>query len=401
MNRKYFALAMAFLSLPIGAASFKEVVGSLAGHDNIEILLGASSVLAQEGRIKGSWGDPVLKVSAKNFPKDSLKDDETPMTGVEIGLSQKIALTTKYGNMEKSFESLSKAKEYDASDSKQMHIKVLWELVIIKRQIIDEEQILTDNLSWIQKILKISKKHYTNGHITQQALLDIEIRKSELDGELSNKKFELLQVEDKINYLVLSDKDKLDFKTIPWSFLTKKIKPSFDFKELKFKERVKAKEFNLTAAKLNYIPDITFAIGYTKRSDLDDKGDFLGASISFPLPTSSTKYARHTKAAFEKNIELKKLHNYSRLKNKETTVLKREISKLKSELHILSSKTVRFAKNSRKITAKSYGLGNSTYIELLQSELKLQKILLKKIRLISLRDSKIVNLKYKTGAPLI
>ena len=80
--------------------------------------------------------------------------------------------------------------------------------------------------------------------------------------------------------------------------------------------------------------------------------------------------------------------------------LRKEIDKLLGELSILKEKSIKFARNSREITAKSYGLGNSTYVELLQSELKLQKILMHKVMLESKRDIKRVTLKYVKGEPL-
>ena len=56
--------------------------------------------------------------------------------------------------------------------------------------------------------------------------------------------------------------------------------------------------------------------------------------------------------------------------------------------------------NSRTITSKSYGLGDSSYIELLQSEIKLQNILLRKINLIAHRDMKKVSYRYIRGEKL-
>ena len=81
-------------------------------------------------------------------------------------------------------------------------------------------------------------------------------------------------------------------------------------------------------------------------------------------------------------------------------VLNKEVEKLSSELRILKEKTIRFARNSREITSKSYGLGSSTYVELLQSELKLQKILMQKVMLEATRDIKRATLKYIKGEPL-
>lgn len=44
---------------------------------------------------KSSWGDPKFGVAARNFPKETLANDESSMTGIEYYLSQNIPLTTK------------------------------------------------------------------------------------------------------------------------------------------------------------------------------------------------------------------------------------------------------------------------------------------------------------------
>ena len=76
----------------------------------------------------------------------------------------------------------------------------------------------------------------------------------------------------------------------------------------------------------------------------------------------------------------KNYKNYQRSKSRDVSILEREIQKIKSELSILVNKTIKFASNSRAITSKSYALGNSSYVELLQSEFKLQRILMQKVR---------------------
>ena len=230
--------------------------------------------------------------------------------------------------------------------------------------------------------------------------MDIQIRKSEIESSLSNKKYEILQLEDKLLYLTRSESDQLDYSTIPWKVLTSKKENINDFKELALKEEVKSKEFNLSASKLNYVPDLTVAVSYTKRSNIDSNGDFVGATISFPLPFSGKKYASQSKAVEEKYSVVKSLEDYKRQKTKNSSILTRELKKLQAEIIILTNKTIKYANNSRIITSKSYGFGNSTYVELLQSELKLQRILLKKVMLVAKRDIKKITLKYILGESL-
>lgn len=141
-------------------------------------------------------------------------------------------------------------------------------------------------------------------------------------------------------------------------------------------------------------------MSYTKRSNIDDRGDFLSASISFDLPFSVKKFGENEKAIQDKYIALKEKVKYKREKFRSVSIYSKEIARIIEELKILTNKTIKFAKNSREITAKSYALGNSSYSELLQKELKLQEILMQKILLKAQRDSKQVALKYTRGESL-
>ena len=395
---KYFVVLFFISSMEAKAITFEKAIKALQSHESVDSVRFKSKALSEEAELKGSWGDPKFKIAAKNFPKDSLKDDQTPMTGIEFGVSQKIALTTKYGNIEDAFKSLSNAYQFEADDKKEALTKAFWEILIIKRKVSEELEILKENNTWISKILKVSKRLYSTGKTSQQALLDIQIRKSEIESELNNKKYELSQIDDRLKYLI----GTADIKTasIPWKSLKTSSDKLKDNKELSLKEKLKAKDLALSASKKNYVPDLTVSLGYTKRSDIDGNGDFVGAAISFPLPFSGEKYSKHGQAVQEKYMAVKNFENYKRQKNRDISVLHKEIEKLLGELSILKEKTIKFARNSREITAKSYGLGNSTYVELLQSELKLQKILMNKVMLEAKRDIKRATLKYVKGEPL-
>tara|TARA_Y100000590_G_scaffold470454_1_gene665258 strand:+ start:135749 stop:136939 length:1191 start_codon:yes stop_codon:yes gene_type:complete len=360
--------------------SFSEAVKRIETHEAVESLNQMAGALTEKGSVNGSWGDPMIKLAAKNFPKDSLKDDETPMTGIEVGLSQKVALTTKYGNTQDAFESLGQAKRHEAGDKKKSLVVSFWKIVIEQKRLGEEIQIFSENLAWVTKILKVSKKLYSNGKISQQALLDIQIRKSEIEAGLSNKEFELKESQSRLGYL-LDLEGELDLQTVPWRLVEGPNTEKIDLKELSLESKLKASKHMVTAAKQSFVPDMTFSVGYTKRSNIDNRGDFVSAAVVFPLPISGKKYAGHSKAVHERAAAESLLRNYRRMKNSRERALEHSISRIENELKILNQKTIKFAENSRKVTSKSYGYGRSSYVELLQSELKLQSLLLKRSRL--------------------
>jgi len=276
--------------------TFSEAITKIQEHDSVEALISLAQAQYSDAESRGSWGDPSFKIAVKNLPQESLKDDETPMSGVEFSLSQKVPLTTKYGNLKKSYQAKAKSIEFDVKDQKQLLAKSLWQILIYKRSVLSEITIFEENIIWINKMIDISKKLYANGKLSQKALLDLQIRQTEIESEINNKKFELLKISDNLEYL-LSQK-KIDDKSVPWQILEQKDGSHLDNREKSLKEKVFASEFRLKAAKQNYIPDLTLSVGITKRSNIDDQGDFLGASISFPLPISDDKYGMQKKGSF-------------------------------------------------------------------------------------------------------
>lgn len=386
-----------FISVNAKAITFNEAVYLLKKHKSIEALNHKSKSLTEEAYLRGSWGDPLIKITTTE--QNTNNPSQIMRTGIEI--SQKIPLTNKYGNIKSAFKYLSTSIEYDAKDKERILVKSLWEIMILRRKTLDETNILKENLNWINKILHISQNLYSNGKVPQQTLSDIQIRKSETESAISNKSFQLSQIQVRLGYLIGKKVLSLDYTTIPWDLLDKKVIENKDYREIALKHKLISNEYKIKASKLNYIPDVTISLNASRTSYTDRTGHTLGAQIKFPLPFSNEKYANHKKSIQERYSSIKEYENYILSRDRDSNVLKEGILMIQSEIGILNNRTIKFAKNSRLITSKSYSLGHSSYIELLQSELNLQNILLKKVDLESRRDLKKITLKYVLGEPLI
>lgn len=395
---KILTASILLLTVNARAITFDEALLMLERHESVESALFKYKARSEEAKLKGSWGDPNFKIAAKNFPVDTLSYDQTPMTGVEFGISQKVPLTTKYGKIKSAFDSLSEAYRYEAKDKKEKLIKAFWEILILKRKISKELSILKEDNTWIEKILTVSSRLYATGKVSQQAILEIQIRKAEIERDINNKNYEQSQIDDRLIYLI--GNAQVEEQSIPWKSLETGTTETVDYKELGLQEKLKAKEYSLIASKLNYVPDMTVSLGYTQRSNIDGNGDFISAAISFPIPISDEKDSKYGMAVQEKFQAVKHYENYKRAKSRDIMLVSKEIKKLMSEIEILNNKIIKFAMNSRYITSKSYGIGNASYIELLQSELKLQNILMHKVTLEAKKDMKRVALKYIKGEPL-
>lgn len=400
--RKIYLIAF-LLTFNCYAETFNDLINLLEQHDLVRSELNKAKSILEKARKAGSWGDPRLSISAMNFPQDSLSRDESMMTGIMVGLSQKISVTGKYGKLRESGEENSKSKLAQTKQLKREFAKFIWAFGIEKEKLVKEHRILKENLAWIRSNLKVTKKLYSTGKVPQQAVLDIQIRQSELRAQIDRNSYD----QDSIKYqltALLSSKKKLDIQieTVPWNHLRNwdSAKEDNDYKKKSLKHRLRASDLRVTAQNRNLFPDITLGVSYTKRNDIDGIGDFVGASITIPIPTSSSRYADRKSAIFEKVAAEKKFKNYLISKDSQLNKMKNDIKDIDNQLTILQKETLKFAKSSRDVTAKSYSRGGADYLELLRSELQYQNQLLKEVNLIANLKNKKLNYLFLQGDDL-
>jgi len=377
----FISVFLMIFSASTHAYTFKAAASKIKEHPQVMALINEAQALESKAKSESSWGDPILSIKASNFPQDSLADNRTPMTGIQFSLSQRVPLTTKYSKIEQSYLYLSKSQKFDALNQKRVLMQLLWGIAIEKRKFFQNREILKENLGWLKNMIKVSKRLYTNGKISQQALLELQIRQSELEAQISNISFSLKDIERQAQYLVGELSGELVLKSTPWSLLKVDLNHAVasDAVEKSFKKKLEASESMTSAQRLNYVPDLTISVGYTKRNDeVDDVGDFVSAGVGLSLPLSSKRYAQAGVSYINKLKMHNELKNYKAKRESELSRLKLQIHKVNAELSIIKNKSLAFAKGSRDITAKSYGLGGTSYLELLQSELKYQDLLMRK-----------------------
>ena len=192
----------------------------------------------------------------------------------------------------------------------------------------------------------------------------------------------------------------LDLSSIPWSFLETASRQNLkDPRLMALEAQLRSNKFRLKAARLAYIPDLTFSVSYTRM--LKRKEGFLSAGVLLPLPLSRKKYASARSAVFKKEQSIEELLQYKRLKEYQKQTLIHNIEKSRSQLQIIDRKTIAFAKNFKAITSKSYSFGRSNYQALLQSELQLQELLIKRSLIKSQLAKNQISYKYLVGDNLV
>lgn len=411
MKKVCFFLMICFGLYPayLLAYSFHEAIDNLGHHPSLQPVKTQVLLFKEQGKAAESWGRPVLKASARNLigermsslqnASSSVMSPATMMRLFEVQISQKFPLTSIYRKKKQAYRYKREAQNHTFEDQKRKLIKGLWVVLITSRRLKEEIQILQENLDWIASNIAISEKLYTSGVISQQALLAMQIRKSELEATLQSKQFELKKQDEQWQYLV-DLKGALDPSSIPWNFLeVKAIRQDLkDHQELALKANIQARNFKAKAAKLAKIPDMTFSVSYTRI--LRSREDFISAGISLPLPFSRKQSALQRAEELQKRKGLEHLEDYRRSKKNQKQQLSHSMQQHLAEIRIIDQGAIPFAKNAKEITSKSYSSGQADYKTLLESEFQLQKLLLKRSWLKAQLATNQISYKYLIGDDL-
>ena len=169
---------ISLITIRADAKTFDELVKTIDNHSKIESPKDQKQAIYKEGKAKSSWEDPQIRFDATNLPSEDPKLGLSPMSSMGITLSQRIPLTSKYSNILKSYNSLADTQKYKLDILKREIILEVWNHAITKERIIKSIKIYKENMDWINGMIKVSGKLYLTGKVSQQAILDLKIRKS-------------------------------------------------------------------------------------------------------------------------------------------------------------------------------------------------------------------------------
>lgn len=351
---------------------FNEAQKRVSSHELVQSMQTQAKMIESKADIDGAWGDPVLSVGANNLPVEhNFKRDVTPMSGIAFGVAQKIPLGPKLSQKKEATKLRAKKGRVDSKLLEQRLVSKLWMNLIATRRVGRDLKYLNENEGWLDSMVKVSKKLYSNGKVTQQALLDIQIRHNQVRSELSQKRADLesLLLEQKF---LLGGEDTVALGTVPWEFLARVTKTT-DLKEESLQFSADSAQLEQSASRWARIPEITVGLNYIKRENIDGKGDFASLMVSFPIPIGDTRSASESVATNQWLSAQSELKSYQREKVSTLGVLASTLKSLKEQQQLAKS-SLSFARTARETSAKSYRLGAISYFDLLQAELRQQEL---------------------------
>lgn len=379
---------------------FTRYLENIDTHNAVKRLSQQEKAQRAEGKARLSWGDPVLKAAAKNFPMRGFPHYKTPMTGVEFGLFQKIPISDRRELEDSASKAMAKSTYWSKRDLTSRLRLEAWQTAIQWTAKAKALIVLKESDNWLAKKIQVTKSLYANGKGSQQAILELQIRMSEIQSMIERKRHEQKAALERLQYLFGAPID-LESTIMPWATLES---PSEDgdlsSAERALKAKAEAKSFERRARSSAQTPDITVGLSYTFRDNIDRNGDFISLSVQIPLPVSDKTTDRIDTAASTAAAAQLAYDDYKEIKTTRMAQTKITMDRIAIERKIIADQTLNFAKAARNIASKAYALAETSYVELLSAELSLQKIILKDIELWSKMQSSRAQLKYLKGDKL-
>ncbi|KAA3634991.1 MAG: TolC family protein [Calditrichaeota bacterium] len=264
---------------------------ALKNNPEIKASESMSKSFAYKSHASGSLPDPSINVGLLNLPVNSFAFDETPMSGINIGISQKIPWLGKLSNERKLADINTQISETQTNILKNQIIKNVTDAYAEYSFFALSIPIIEDFLDLLEATRNTSEIKYANGDAPAQDMLRISSLYSRVKVKLLNIK------QNKYKSLVKLRQLANDF-LLPENLTPTLAEPYEDTESLitidkspylyKSSLGVEFSKYNKKISHNNYYPDFVLGVDYRLREHVTGdpvKGaDFLSFKVGFTLP---------------------------------------------------------------------------------------------------------------------
>ncbi len=302
MKKRYFAvvgLISLALLVPLHQANAgRELDGLIneALNENPGVRAHGARAEAAQARIPqaGSLEDPRIGFRASNFPTSNLGLNNTPMTGLDLTLAQKIPFPGKRSLRKKAEQSMATAtSSLYAESQNQLRFQVSETYYQLYRT--DQvTRVVRDNLSLLDKLAKTAETRYSAGEASGPDVFRAQTFRSQLEKDLLALRQERKSLTARMNTLV--NRPALTPLRLRYGFRMNRPPRRADW-ETAVDERplLKAFDSQVDAAKTrerlarhDYLPDFDFSVGYRIRGNAPGDpvrgSDFISGGVNLNIP---------------------------------------------------------------------------------------------------------------------
>jgi outer membrane protein TolC len=257
-----------------------------------------------------SLDDPQLSIALSNYPVDSLRGDESAMTGNEIRLFQPIPYPGKRDQRGKAAEENASAAEARYQDQIARNVamgrKAYFALWYVERS----RQRIENELVELDYLISLAESRYRSGLESQAGVVDAQLTVSRLREQLIQ--LEQQQREQLALLNQLRSRPPEYGVTVPEALPLTTLADNNDWwrqvgqqaratspRARQYQAQIRRAEHQKTLADLDRYPDFTVGVSYRQRqaTAMDDGTDFVGAELRFNLPVFQDKQREQIAAA--------------------------------------------------------------------------------------------------------
>ncbi|WP_321531322.1 TolC family protein [uncultured Desulfuromonas sp.] len=257
-----------------------------------------------------SLDDPQLSFALSNYPVDSLRGNESAMTGNEIRLFQPIPYPGKRdqrGNVAQENANSAEARYLDQrARSVAQGRKAYYALWYIERS----RQRIKDELVELDYLMTLAESRYRSGLESQAGVVDAQLIVSQLREQLIQLEQQqrehlalLNQLRSRPPEYGVSVPETLPLTPLEdnsdwWQHIGQQARSSSP-RARQYQAQIRRAEHLKTLADLDRYPDFTVGFSYRQRqaTAMDDGTDFVGAELRFNLPVFQDKQREQIAAA--------------------------------------------------------------------------------------------------------
>lgn len=390
MVRSYVLIQITFALICFSDFSYaaEKIIGldwlvKEALENNQSLRVTKYEALAKEAEIgpKGAYEDPMVGFAAQNYPVDTYNPREMGMTGNEISITQKVPFPGKLTKLQK-----ATSEEYEGSrqfySSKQLQVikdvRINYYQLFLAYKKLD---VLIEQRNVVRQLIATVRNKYTVGKAPQAELLNLQMEEANLiEQSIMAEKAITVKVGE-LNLLIGRPADhplegrpsEIPKTKLQMDNITEKV---LGEKALKNNPEVKsaahelsATEHKLTIAKLGYLPDFEFRVGYMMRqANPDDRGvNLVSGMVSMSIPIwAFTKQSEEVKGALAEKAKSESAFSETRLRLLQmVNSLFADLKEADRRLLIYEGGLLQIARQAVSVGRNSYLTGQIDYATLL------------------------------------
>ncbi len=361
----------------VGESISLESLIQMALQQNPEIKGFHADLESQEAKIgpAGAYEDPMLSVQAVNLPVKSLRLDQDEMSGIQLGLSQKIPFPGKRSN-EREIARLKTAAAEKRLQQKKLDIvrdvkKVYYDLYLKNQR----KMILTQQRSFLKQLLAASRNQYALNKVSQAVVLNLQVDEASLIDEELKSESDIHEAQAELSHLIGHEKHffmgplekRVSTKVNLDAWDDDKIAAAVEknsFEILALVSESEAGQVQVTLARKGYLPDFEISANYMFRKPLEGmpaatagNRDFVGGGVAVSIPLwAGSKQSEQIKGAAADHAKAEaQLDNVRLMLTHQARALFAQLRESKKRIELLEGGLLQ-------LTAQAVSSGKSSYL---------------------------------------